>query len=113
MYVVFSEFGGDDDAVYTTEIKDQKIKSVSRERSKSRGTFYFTFNCYRFRLTGCNLITKYCITILYSVYTSQTSSGKCDDSVVSCPDFYCIFPPSLLFPSYIAAASVVFVFPGT
>ena len=108
--MVFLEFGGDDDAVYTTEIKDQR-SSQYRERDQKAVVHLISLYCYRFRLTGCNLITKYCIAILYLVYTSQTSSGKCDASPVSRPDFYCIFPPNVLFPSYFAAASVVLLFP--
>ena len=87
-----------------SKIKDQV--SIEREIKKP---WYILFHllCYRFPLTGCNLITKYCMAILYLVYTSQTSSGKCVASPVSRPDFYCIFPPNVLFPSYFAAASVV------
>ena len=52
------------------------------------------------------------MTILYLVLTTQTSSGKWKESTVGCPDFPSDFPPSLLCPSYVAAASVVFVIPG-
>ena len=94
-----------------THDRDQrsKIKSVSRDQKAEYILFHL---CNRFRLKCSNLAKKYCMTTLYLVYTTQTSSGKWKESIVGCPDFPFDFPPSLLCPSYVAAASVVFVIPG-